>query len=101
MTEPAQVPPTQALMVEMGLTGPAIERRLRLVGLRAADLERIAMIEDAVVSHVDELVDIFFDYLLGLAEARSLVATQALIDRARRLKRDHISAMVGGDYGAA
>ena len=93
--------PTQALMVEMGLTAQAIARRLQVVGMRPADLERIATVQDMVVRHVDELVDSFFDCLRGLTEARRLVAPHALIDRARRLKRDHISAMVGGDYGAA
>src|SRR5262249_23324446 len=34
-------------------------------------------------------------------EARGLMANRAVADRARELKRVHVAAMVGGDYGTA
>jgi len=99
MTEQLPHAGSRGLMVEMGLTDVNIERRRRVVGLGAADLERLAEIKDAVASRADDYVAVFFDYLAGLEEARPLLASRALVDRARQLKREHLIAMVQGDYG--
>jgi len=91
---------SQMLMQEMGLTDAAIEYRKRIVGLEALDLERIAKIKHLVTEHVEEYVATFFDHLYGLNEARPLLASRTLVDKARQLKREHLLAMVSGDYGA-
>jgi rsbT co-antagonist protein RsbR len=100
MTEQTQPSPPQALMREMGLTDAAIERRKRIVRLEPPDLARIATIKEVVASHADDFVATFFDHLATLDEARPLMASRALVERARRLKAQHLVAMVQGDYGA-
>ena len=50
---------------------------------------------------VDQLADGFFGYLAKLPEARGLLTSPELLAAARRLKREHLIAMVSGDYGAA
>jgi rsbT co-antagonist protein RsbR len=90
----------QTLMHEMGLDDAAIERRKRIVGLEPADLGRIAAIREVVREHTEELMAAFFNHLTGLEEARPLLASRALLDKARQLKREHLVAMVQGDYGA-
>lgn len=75
-----------------------IERRKVFVGLGAEDLARIAAVKDMVVKRVDEHTAVFFDFLSGLPEAAGLSRKRHLVDEAKRLKREHIIAMVGGNY---
>jgi rsbT co-antagonist protein RsbR len=90
---------TQLVVSEMGLTEQNIERRRRLVALDSADLARIASIRDLVAEHADELTASFFTHLTTLDEAKALVGNRALLERARHMKRDHLIAMVQGEYG--
>jgi rsbT co-antagonist protein RsbR len=89
----------QLVVSEMGLTEQNIERRMRLVALDPVDLARIASIRDVVVEHADELTASFFAHLTTLDEARVLVGNRASLERARQMKRDHLVAMVQGEYG--
>jgi len=89
----------QTLMHEMQLDEGDLERRKKAVGLAAADLPRIAAIKDLVVQGADDYTATFFDHLGSLEEGRSFTASKALVDKARQLKRDHLLAMVSGQYG--
>lgn len=89
----------QLLSREMGITEQSVERRRRIVSLEARDLERIASVKDLVASKVEEYAAVFFDYLSGLDEGRVLLANRVIAERARQLKREHLSAMVQSDYG--
>lgn len=101
MTNFANETPAQLLVREMGLTAETVERRRRIVGLEAEDLQRIAAVREIVLARVDELTSVFFEYLGKLDEGRVLTSNRALTERARELKRSHLAAMVGGDYGTA
>jgi rsbT co-antagonist protein RsbR len=90
---------SRRLLHDMGLSEPAIERRKRIVSLDPSDLVRIAAIRDLVLQHTDAALTTFFDHLAGLDDARSLTASPAILARARDLKREHLVAMVQGDYG--
>ncbi len=91
----------QALMTEMGLTAPNIERRKKYVGLGPDDLTKIAAIKDLVRQHAEEFTAVFFNSLAGLDEAKGLLSNRELLDRARRQKVEHLGVMADGDYGAA
>src|SRR2546423_3396758 len=99
MADEIQQAASKALMREMGLDEANIERRKKIVGFEASDLPRIAAIRDLVTQHTDDYVTTFFNHLSGLDDARSLVASRAIVERARQLKRDHLVAMVQGEYG--
>lgn len=86
-------------MRDMGLDQAAIERRRKIVGLESADLDRIASVRALVTEHVDAYAAVFFNHLAELEEARPLMASRALFERARQLKSEHLVAMVQGDYG--
>jgi rsbT co-antagonist protein RsbR len=75
-----------------------VERRKRFVGLEQDDLIRIATVKDQVVQHVSEHTSVFFDYLSRLAEAADLFKKRDLLEEAKRLKHEHLIAMVGGVY---
>jgi rsbT co-antagonist protein RsbR len=92
---------TQLLAKDMGLTPQSIERRRKIVGLEAQDLVRIDAIKELVSGHVDEFTTLFFDYLSPLDEARPMLSNRTIADRARKLKREHLLAMVQSDYGTA
>ncbi len=77
-----------------------IARRLEFVSVGAEDRERITAVKADVLDHLDEHVSAFFDHLSGFAEARGLTSRPELLDEARRLKREHLVAMVAGDYGS-
>jgi len=83
----------------MGLTEDAVEQRLRIVSLGADDLRRIAAIRDIVASNIDQFTAAFFDYLTTLEEGRPLTGNRVLLEKARELQRQHLTSMVGGEYG--
>jgi rsbT co-antagonist protein RsbR len=83
----------------LGLTTQGLDRRKRYVGLDAADMARIASLRPLLEERVDVFLDGFFAHLGSLDEARGLVASPELADRARRLKREHLLGLVSGDYG--
>ena len=83
----------------MNLTEQDIERRKRFVSLGREDLERIASIKDLVVQNAEELTASFFTVLAGIDEAQTLLSNREVVEHARRLKREHLVAMVQGDYG--
>jgi rsbT co-antagonist protein RsbR len=99
MAEMVQQTAARILMQEMGLTDAAIERRKQLVGLEPPDLGRIAALREFVVEHADEYMNVFFAQLANCDEARGLTANRTMLERARQLKRDHLVAMVQGEYG--
>jgi rsbT co-antagonist protein RsbR len=75
-----------------------IERRRRLVDLRPDDLERIAAIKDTVAQRTEEFAAAFFDYLGKMEEAAPLFGNRTVLEQARTAKREHLLAMVGGNY---
>jgi rsbT co-antagonist protein RsbR len=77
-----------------------LERRLRFVDFTPEDFGRIDAMKSEVLDHLDELVAVFFEYLKRFDEARGLMGNPALLDEAKRLKREHLVAMVQGKYDA-
>jgi rsbT co-antagonist protein RsbR len=88
-------------MREMGVTERNIGRRKHIVGLDAADLERLSAIRELMVKNRDEYADVFFHYLSTLDEARELMADPTFEQRVRTLKVDHIMDMAKGEFGLA
>jgi rsbT co-antagonist protein RsbR len=86
-------------VTEMKITDHDIERRLKFVGLSSDDAGRIAKIKPIVVNGVEELTSVFFDFLGSLPETKPLLARSEFVNEARRLKREHLLAMVEGVYG--
>lgn len=76
-----------------------VERRRRYVDLQPIDIAQIGEIREAVLDHLDAHVEVFFGYLAKYPEASGLFSRRNLLEDARRLKREHLIAMVGGDYG--
>jgi len=99
MGDGTQMTAPRSLMNDMGLSNQNIERRQKIVGLDAADLARIKAMQDLVARDADDFVKVFFNYLAGLDEARPLTSNRALTDQVQRLKREHLIAMVKGEYG--
>jgi rsbT co-antagonist protein RsbR len=90
----------QALMTEMGLTAQNIEHRKKYVGLGPDDLARIGRIKDLVRQRGEEFTTTFFNSLSSLDEAKILLTSRELLERARRQELAHLLAMVEGDYGS-
>ena len=88
-------------MRAMGLTPSEIDARKGYVALTTDDAQALQQARTAVQGTIDQLVDVFFGYLAKLPEARGLVTSPELLAAARRKKREHVLAMVGGDYGAS
>jgi rsbT co-antagonist protein RsbR len=76
-----------------------IERRKVFVGFQPEDMMRIAAIRDLVVSDTDRYGATFFDHLAGIQEASGLTGNRAMLEEAKRLKHEHLIAMVQGNYG--
>jgi rsbT co-antagonist protein RsbR len=81
--------------------GRDVERRRRLVDLGHEDIARILTIKNAMAENLDRFTDVFFDYLSHLEEAAPLLKNSAALEAARKLKREHLVAMVQGEYGSA
>jgi rsbT co-antagonist protein RsbR len=99
MIDQAQQAASRALMREMELNDETIERRRKIVGLEQVDFGRIATLRDVVTQHTEEHLATFFSHLSGLEDGRPVLASRAIMERARQLKREHLAAMVQGDYG--
>jgi rsbT co-antagonist protein RsbR len=54
-----------------------------------------------IAPHAQELAAAFFDHLDTLHEARGLMQNREALESARRMKANHIRAMVTGEYGIA
>jgi rsbT co-antagonist protein RsbR len=76
-----------------------IERRKAFVDFRPDDVTRIAAIRDMVTHNADRYGSTFFDHLAKHQEASGLITNRRLLEDARRLKHEHLIAMVQGDYG--
>jgi rsbT co-antagonist protein RsbR len=83
----------------MGFSEADVERRKKALALAAEDLGRIAAIRDLVVRDIERYTSAFFNHLASLEDARAFMASKALVERAKQLKREHLAAMVSGDYG--
>jgi rsbT co-antagonist protein RsbR len=88
------------LMRDMGINEANIERRKKAVGLGPNDLPRIATLKDVVIQHAEEFTATFFSHLGTLEESKSLLSNRDFMDKARRLKHEHLLALVEGKYGA-
>lgn len=75
-----------------------IEERKKFVDLEPADLKRIFALREIVTRASDELADGFFDYLKRFEQAKTLFASATALEEARRLKKEHLLAMVSGEY---
>ena len=93
--------PAQPLMNELGMTEAQIKRRLEIVDFGPLDKKRVLALRQVVIPHSEEYTAAFFGYLSALEEANGLMSQSATLGAARRLKNDHLKAMVGGDYGPA
>src|SRR4051812_12474712 len=80
-------------------TGDDIARRRKFVGLDDDDRACIALIRPLVTEGADRYTDAFFDHLAKMEEAALLMRSAALLQEAKRRKREHLVAMTGGDYG--
>jgi rsbT co-antagonist protein RsbR len=76
-----------------------VERRRRYVGLQDEDVERIRTLKPLIVREVDNYVAAFFDHLSGFEEAAGLTSKPEVLAEAKRLKHEHLLAMVEGNYG--
>ena len=95
MAETQTTVPTHRLEI----TDHNVARRRRFVGLTDDDLMRIRTIKDRVLERVDELTAEFFDYLGKIEEASPLMNRRDMLAMAKQLKREHLIAMVEGEYG--
>jgi rsbT co-antagonist protein RsbR len=77
----------------------SVEARKKFVGLLPEDLVRISAIKDVVQRHADEHAAAFFAHLSILPEGTGLLRRGDLLEEAKRRKREHLHAMVEGDYG--
>ena len=75
-----------------------IDRRKRFVGLQRDDLLRLAAASPVVTARAGEYVAAFFDYLSRFDETATLFARRILLEEAQQLKREHLAAMVAGEY---
>ncbi len=99
MVEQLQPTPEHVLMRDMGMTDANIEHRRKVVALGPDDLPRIAALKDVVVQHAEEYAATFFSHLAGLEESKTLLSNRDFVEKARRLKHEHLRALVSGNYG--
>ena len=76
-----------------------IARRLEFVNLGPDDRARLATIKPDVLEHQEEHVLAFFNHLAKFGESRGLTGRPDLMEEARKQKREHLVAMVAGEYG--
>jgi rsbT co-antagonist protein RsbR len=78
-----------------------VERRQKYVDLGHEDIARILTIKNVIAENLDRFTDTFFDFLSHIEEAAPLFKNRAVLEEAKKRKREHLIAMVQGEYGAA
>lgn len=78
-----------------------IARRKKLADITQDDLVRILTIKNVVQENADRFTDGFFDFLQQFEEAAQLFKNRTALEQARKLKREHLIAMVEGRCDAA
>ena len=99
MAEQMQATSEHVLMRDMGINEANVERRKKAVGLGPDDLPRIAALKDLVTQHAEEYTATFFNHLGSLEESKSLLSNRDFMEKARRMKHEHLIALVSGKYG--
>jgi len=82
-----------------GMIDYDIDRRKRFVDFKPEDASRIVAIKGLVERHADEHAAAFFNYLSQFEEAAMLFRNPDMLREAKRLKHEHLLAMVSGEYG--
>jgi rsbT co-antagonist protein RsbR len=91
----------QAAPRPLVITGHDIEERRRMVALDSDDIARVVALKSIVAPHVEQYTEGFFSHLRTIGAAAALFARPDALDEAKRRKREHLIAMVSGDYGEA
>lgn len=81
------------------MSGVDIEKRKKFVAIQGNDIDRIATVRDVLIERAPLLVASFFEYLSNFKETAGLFRQPELVDEAKRLKQEHICALVSGEYG--
>jgi hypothetical protein len=89
----------QPQSIDVPFSEPDIARRVKLVHIEHDDLARLVAAKAVIVPRAEHYATIFFEYLAGIEEAAALFAQPALLEEARRLKREHLIALPQGHYG--
>jgi rsbT co-antagonist protein RsbR len=76
-------------------------RRKAFVGLEPVDIEHIVSTKDFITGKADDLAEVFFAFLRSIEEAAPLFERADVVIEAKRLKREHLIAMVQGKYDKA
>lgn len=90
---------TTVVSNDLSLTGAEVQRRLSIIGLVPEDSERVKSLRGVMEKHAQEFTDSFFAYLAAQEEGNALVRDPEALVRAGRLKKEHLHAMVKGEYG--
>jgi rsbT co-antagonist protein RsbR len=101
--EPMPLPHEQAAasLGALNFSAHDVERRRKFADIGHEDVARILTIKNVIAENLDLLTNAFFDYLSHIDEAAPLFKDRARLEEAKKLKREHLIAMVQGDYGSA
>jgi rsbT co-antagonist protein RsbR len=75
-----------------------LEQRKALVGFKDEDLEDARQCGDAILPHVDELIEGFFSFLKDFDGSKGLFADTESLTAAKQLQAQHLRALVTGNY---
>jgi rsbT co-antagonist protein RsbR len=75
------------------------DMRRRLASLTEEDISRIDRIKSAVLEYIEDHSRSFFEHLAKTEDGGGLLGNPELLEEAKRLKSEHLAAMVGGVYG--
>ena len=90
---------TAAERIDTKIDDLEIQRRVRIIGLSEKDAAHIVGFRDVVLKDAVRLTTGFFDTLRRLDDSLSLFRDKAAMAEAIRLKREHLTGMLSGDYG--
>ncbi|HZZ88682.1 MAG TPA: protoglobin domain-containing protein [Caulobacteraceae bacterium] len=78
-----------------------VDERRQWAGIQSDDVARITAVGEAVLEQRGKHADAFFDHLAAAGPSNELTRRPDLMQEARRLKDQHLVALVKGDYGRA
>lgn len=83
-------------LIRLHLNDQELQRRRALFEITDEDLERLRALRPFAEAHIDEIVDAFYQLLLGHEETRVFFADEASVRRVKRTQRAYFLGLFGG-----
>jgi signal transduction histidine kinase len=90
-----------ATMEKLSVSDREVIERKRYLEITSADEDQLRAVHGIVKARAPEIIDRFYEYLLGHEHTRAILEAPGLIERLKALQTRYFLELTSGDYGPA